>query len=79
MLVVVWEALCSLQVVVIIVGTCSSWLSGCCCSWAVGVVGGGSAWMMWHGGDVVVRQMCVGIERCVVVGGVIVVGVWWRS
>ena len=49
-----------------------------CCSWAVRVVCGGSGWVRWHGGDVVVRLMCVGVERCVAVvggiGGVVVVG-----
>lgn len=30
--------------------------------WAVGVVGGDSPCVMWHGGEVVVTQMCVVIE-----------------
>ena len=77
MLVVIWESLCSLGVVVVIVGTHSSYLGGCCHSWAVRVVGGSSLCVMWHGGDMLVRWMCIVIEQCVVVVGGIVVGVWW--
>ena len=76
-LVVVWESLCSLGVVVIIVGTRSSYLGSCHRSSAVRVVGGGSLCVTWHGGDVVVRRMCIVVERCVVVVGGVVVGVWW--
>lgn len=44
--------------------------------WAVRVICGGSGRVRWHGGNVVVRLMCVGVERGVaVVGGV--GGVWW--
>lgn len=76
-LVVVWESLWSLGVVVVVVGARSSYLGGCRRSWAVGVVGGGSLCVTWHGGDVVVRRMCVVVERCVVIVGGVVVGVWW--
>ena len=77
--VVIWESSYSLRVVVVVVvvGARSHWFSGCRCSWAIGVVGGCSACVTWHGGDVVVRQMCVVVKRCVVVVGGVVVGVWW--
>ena len=63
--------------VVVVVGTCSSYLGHCCHSWAVGVIGGGSPCVMWHGGDMVMRQMCIVIEQCIVVVGGVVVGMWW--